>query len=91
MILESNSKLERQILLPHCFTPPATSSTLQNTPNSPNRLFIHMEYNKNDMPKKAVRSIVEATLKDTIDELGVSQITVSYSTPKIVKDLLSEC
>ena len=42
------------------------------------------------MPKKAVRSIVEATLKDTIDELGVSQITLAYSRPKSVKDLLSK-
>ena len=91
MILESNSKLSRKTtLLPHCFTPPATSSTLQNTLNSPNRLFIHVEYSKNDIPIQAVRTIVEATLKDTIDELGVSQITVAYSRPKNVKYLLSK-
>ena len=49
-----------------------------------------MEYSKNDMPKKALRSIVEATLKDTIDELGVSQITVAYYRPENIKDLLSK-
>ena len=62
----------------------------ENILGNPNRLFIHVEYSKNDMPKKAVRSIVEATLKDTIDELSVSQITVAYSRPKKIKDLLSK-
>ena len=33
---------------------------------------------------------MEATLKDMIDELGVSQITVAYSRPKNVKDLVSK-
>ena len=90
MILESNSKLERTLLLPRCLTPYTTSPALQNTSSSPNRLFIHMEYSKNDIPKKAVRSIVEATLQETIDELGISQITVAYSRPKNIKDLLSK-
>merc|ERR1711966_82896 len=90
MILESNSKLESQLLLPHCFKPPSASAPPENTFGNSNRLFIHMEYSKNDMPKKAVRSIVEATLKDTIDELSVSQITVAYSRPKNIRDLLSK-
>ena len=77
MILESNSKLERNLLLPHCLTPHTTSSSPQNVLNSPNRLFIHMEYSKNVMPNKTVRSIRGATLKDTVDELSVSQITVA--------------
>ena len=52
MILESNSKLERKLLLPCCLTPRATSSPPQNILSSQNRLFIHMEYSKNDIPKK---------------------------------------
>ena len=90
MILESNNKLERKVLLPRCFTPPVASSSSENILDSPNRLFIHMEYSKNDMLKKAVRSTVETILKDTIDELGVSQITVAYSRPKNIKDLPSK-
>jgi len=42
--------------------------------SSPNRFFIHMEYSKNNWPKKAARS----------------QITVAYSRPKNIKDLLSK-
>ena len=90
MILESNSKLERKLLLPRCFTLPTTSSPPKIILGGPNRLFIHMEYSKNDIPKKAVRSIVEATLQDTIDEMGISQITVAYSRPQNIKDLLSK-
>ena len=87
IILESNSKLERLALLPRATlpTPPA-----DNPINSPNRLFIHMEYSKNDMPKKAVRSIVDATLSHTLKELNVTQTTVAYSRPKNLKDLLSK-
>ena len=91
MILEINSKLERKLLLSHCSTLAVTRSPhTQNILSSPNRLFIHMENSKNDMPKKALRSIVEATLKDTIDELDVSQITVAYYRPENIKDHLSK-
>ena len=55
-----------------------------------NRLFIHTEYSKKDMPKKAVRSIVNATLSNTLAELGISQTTAAYSRPKNIKDLLSK-
>ena len=41
------------------------------------------------MLKKVVRSIVNATLPNTLAELGISQTTVAYSRPKIIKDLLS--
>ena len=90
MILESNNKLERQILLPNHPTTLSTNSALENILESPNRLFIHMEYSRNDMPKKAVRSIVDATLSNTLEEINISQTTVSYSRPKDVKDLLSK-
>ena len=49
MILESNSKLERKLLLPRCFTLPTTSSPPKIILGGPNRLFIHMEYSKNDI------------------------------------------
>ena len=90
MILEQNNKLERQtLLLAHPATLP-TNSALETTLERPNRLFIHMEYSRNDMPKKAVRSIVEATLSNTLEDLQISQTTVAYSRPKNVKDLLSK-
>ena len=41
MILESNSKLERNLLLPRCLTPYTTSSPPQNVSNSPG-LAIHL-------------------------------------------------
>jgi len=87
IILESNSKLEKQSLQPNL------SAMFANPPEdatSPDRLFIHMEYSKNDMPKKAVRSIVNATLSNTLTELGISQTTVAYSRPKNIRDLLSK-
>ena len=49
MILESNSNLERESLQSN-FS--AVSTNLpEDVSSSPNRLFIYMEYSKNDMPK----------------------------------------
>ena len=90
MILENNDKLERQTLLPAYRTTLPTNSALENTLERPNRLFIHMEYSRNDMPKKAVRSIVDATLSNTLEDLQISQTTVAYSRPKNIKDLFSK-
>ena len=90
MILESNDKLEQQILLPNHLTTLPTDSALENILEHSNRLFIRMEYSRNDMPKKAVRSIVDATLSNTLEDLQISQTTVAYSRPKNVKDLLSK-
>ena len=42
------------------------------------------------MLKKVVRSIVNATLPNTLAELGISQTTVAYSRSKNIKDLLSK-
>ena len=86
MILESNTKLERKQLPP---LQPATS-TSNNLLDKNNRLFVHMEYSKNDIPKKAIRSIVDATLPTTMEKLGINQVTVAYSRPKNLKDLLSK-
>ena len=52
--------------------------------------MLYTEYSRNDIPKKAVRSIVNTTLSNTLAELNISQTTVAYSRPKNIKDLLSK-
>lgn len=82
MILEASSKLEQKSLLPNYSADLPANSTTENFLNSPNRLFICMEYSKNDMPKEAVRSIVDATFTETLDELNIIQTTVACFRPK---------
>ena len=48
IILESNSKLEKQSLQPNLSA--MFAYLPEDVPSSPNRLFIHMEYSKNDTP-----------------------------------------
>lgn len=72
MILEAKCKLERQSPLPNYSAALPANSTRENFLNSSNRLFIRKEYSKNDMPKKAVRSIVDATLAETLEELNIT-------------------
>jgi hypothetical protein len=47
-----------------------------------------MGYGSNDLLQKAVWSMHDTTCKDQSEDLGIMQMTTTYSKPKITKDLL---
>ena len=49
-----------------------------------------MEYSRNDLPKKAIRSVVAETLGDILEHLNIEQVTIVYSRPKNLKNLLTK-
>ena len=66
---------------------PTPSPTITNK----ERLFIHMEYHPNDIPKKSVRAIYEHCCKSTFEEvLDIQQTTIAYSRPPNLKDTLTK-
>ena len=70
--------------------PPNPCTTLP-TSGAHNRLFLHMEYHKNDIPKRLVRSIYERHCQPLFSKyLGVEQLTVAYSRAKNIKELASK-
>ena len=76
MIIEANKKSETEIktLLPgHSATLPVNSES-EDLFNRPSRLFIHMEYSRDVMPKKAMRSFVDGALTKTREKSTSSKL-----------------
>ena len=64
-------------------TPPSTSSH--------DRLFLHFEYHKHDIPKLLIRRLYDLYCQPTFSSvLGIRQLTIAYSRPKNVKELVSK-
>ena len=49
-----------------------------------------MEYNRNDLPRKVVRSINNATCKVTFESLGITQMTTAYSWTKNIRSIVTK-
>ena len=55
------------------------------------RVFLHFEYHKNDIPKNKVRAIYESTCNEILSsKLGIKQLTIAYSRPKNIKDTITK-
>ena len=53
---------------------------LQNQPAD--RVFMHIEYGRNHLPRKVVRSIFDLTCKEMCAKIGIDNFTIAYSRPK---------
>ena len=53
------------------------------------RLFLHYEYHPNGMPRGQIRQIYQSTCGELLESrLGIKQMTVAYSRPKNIRDVL---
>ena len=71
---------------------PATQPTLnQGLLNDVDRLFIHIEYHPEDIPRKRVQELYQLHLGEVLNaELGIEQPTIAYSRPKNIGDLITK-
>lgn len=72
---------------------PSTPTPTPNPTNDNNkeRLFIHMEFHPNDIPRKYIRAIYDNTCKDVFESvLDIHQFTTAYSRPRNMRDLLTK-
>ena len=90
LILDADFKLRQQPPpLPPAITPaPPDPLLLQN--QSADRVFMHIEYGRNDLPRKVVRAIFDLTCKKMCEKIGIHYFTIAYSRPKNIKDLVSK-
>jgi len=51
---------------------------------------MHIEYGRNDLPRKVVRAIFDLTCKEMCEKIGIRDFTIAYSRPKNIKDLVSK-
>ena len=90
LILDADFKLcQHPPSLPSAVTPaPPDPLLFQN--QSTDRVFMHIEYGRNDLPRKVVRSIFDLTCKEMCEKIGIDNFTSAYSSPKNIKDLVTK-
>ena len=86
LILEADRKLRLQLPpLPSPVTlPPPDPAHLENS--SDDRIVFHAEYRRNDLSRRAIRSIYDDTLRGAAKNVGIRQLTIAFSRPKNIKD-----
>ncbi len=85
-ILNADKKLN----MPTPTTNTAAAIPMAQVLSNRERLFIHMEYHPNDIPKKAVRALYEHYCKSSFERLGIQQLTIAYSRPPNIKDSITK-
>ena len=90
LILEADRKLRLEPPpLPSPVTPPPPDpALLENSPRD--RIFFHAEYGRNDLSRRAIRSIYDDTLRDRLESFGIKQLTIAFSRPKNIKDYVTK-
>ena len=51
---------------------------------------MHIEFGRNDLSRKSVRAIYNATCREMCEGIGIKDFTVAYSRPKNIKDLVTK-
>ena len=90
LMVEADFKLRQHppSLPPSVTPPPPDPVTFQNTPTD--RVFMHIEYGRTDLPRKAIRAIYDYTCREMCEGIGIKHFTVAYSRPKNIKDLVTK-
>ena len=69
---------------------PLTTATPEPIPTK-NRLFIHLEYHPNHIPRKKVRELYQLHCEETFKaKLGVEQTTIAYSKHRNLQECLTK-
>jgi hypothetical protein len=74
-------------------TPPSLPPSPEQQPILTNkeRLFVHLEYHRNDILKAKVRSLYETHCRENFETiLGIKQLTVAYSRSKNIRDMVTK-
>jgi len=86
-ILNADKKIQRD----NHPDPTQSDSTPDQPLSNKERLFLHFEYHKNDIPKKRIRAIYDNTCQEAFSEiLGIEQLTIAYSRSKNVQDTITK-
>ena len=61
---------------------PPSTALLDEPPSNKERLFLHVEYHPNELPKGAIRETYNHTCGELFEKrLGIKQVTIAYSRP----------
>jgi hypothetical protein len=92
LILQSDARLEQQQTQSTMPTTTTTTTTLTATPlDNKERLFLHFEYHRCDIPKAQVRAIFDSTCKELLERrLDIKQLTICYSRPTNIREAITK-
>ena len=66
-------------------------STTKEALTNKERVFLHLEYHPNNIPRKLIRTIYNQNCGELFNEkLGIKQTTIAYSRAKNLRDLLTQ-
>jgi hypothetical protein len=69
--------------------PPAYCQTAKANPQE--RLFFHMEFHPQDIPREHVRRIYQETCGDIMkNEIGIEELTKAYSRPRTIGNIVAK-
>ena len=90
-ILTADAKLTKRLTTKPLTSLTSPNPTTESKLTNHERIFLNWEYHPNDIPRKNVRAIFNDTCKELFDDaLGIKQITIAYSRPKNLKDVLTK-
>ena len=90
-ILSADEKIQLETLQKNQPTTTITAPPTEEPLTNKERIFLHFEYHKNDIPKSRVRAIYENKCQTLLsDRLGIQQLTIAYSRPKNIKDTITK-
>ena len=85
-ILAADEKIQAE-----ASTPRLPSPSLAPASDLDEKLFIHFEYHRNDLPRSRVRALYDYHCKNLFQKtLGVQQLIVAYSRPLNLQELLTK-
>ena len=89
LILQADARLESQQFQAQLPTPTTTPPT--KSLSNKERLFLHFEYHRCDIPKAQVRAIYDSTCKELFERrLDIQQLTVCYSRSKNIREAITK-
>jgi hypothetical protein len=85
-ILEINSKLHT---VPSS-TGPLQGDTPTDKPSTKDRLFFHIPYHPNDIPRCCIQQLYQQHCHDAFQSIGITSLTVAYSRHRNLREHLTQ-
>jgi hypothetical protein len=89
LILEACRTIQRKAQPPAALPAQPSSNSLDD--ENKNRLFIHLKYHPDDIPRQRVQQLYQEHCGEVLlRELGIRKPTIAYSRPKNLSDLITK-
>lgn len=90
-ILDANLRIQNEPTPSPTITHTNQPTTLQSTTKLRDTIYLHWEYHPNDIPRRRIRAIYNSCCEEILRKsIDIEQMTIAYSRPPNIKDLLTK-